>query len=136
MQQTADEFFPGFMGGSWCCKAVRRVEHADLSSQALLHHSGQAPVLSWCHWQGGDRAWLGSPCSDFYLFGFLMHLHLKKSCLLSKKLPELIIAGARNPDFPPSPNKHNPNTTLFMPAEHPSPPASMENAIRRAFGYF
>lgn len=78
MQQTPAEFFPRFMGGSLCCKAVRRVEHADLSSQALLHHAGQAPVLSWCHWQGGDRAWLRSPCSDIYLFGCLMHPQLKK----------------------------------------------------------
>lgn len=100
MQQTPDEFLLRFMGGSLCCKAVRRVEHADLGSQALLPHAGQAPVLSWCHRQGGDRAWLGSPCSDFYLFGCLMYPQLKKSCLLLKELPELIIAGAKKSRFP------------------------------------
>lgn len=90
VQQTPAEPCPRFLGGSCCCKAVRRVEHSDLSTQALLLHPGQAPVLSWCHW----RAWLGSPRSDIYLFA-------RPSCkkILPKELPELNIAGARNPRF-------------------------------------
>lgn len=127
VQQTPAEPCPRFLGGNWCCKAVRRVEHSDLSTQALLLHPGQAPVLSWCHW----RAWLGSPRSDIYLFA---RPSCKKSCL--KNFLSSSLQGQEIPDFPHSPNKHDLNATSLMPAEHPSPPAFMGKCYQESIWVF